>query len=426
MQRFLTVVMETQTLTILHPKEEPISFFGSVVGEQTVTAGGAQVDSNDFQFASEPDVPFELGGEQEITPEEVEQRDGEGDPWSGPIPMFEKKGSLVVNNAELSERSSLRASREAAEFLGVGRGGSKNAIWTRINQEIQKMEHRELFTTANRLFREQNQHKGLVPVHVPRQPSAEERELHELTHIPCQDWCDFCISCKSRVDPQRPLDASEAIPGVQLDYAFGTSRSDEVNKNAELATVLGGVDCETRMLLCIPVEGKGSDLRGQAEHVVRFSLSLNHYGNVEIVGDCEPTMKALLTYVKTLRHGLGLETTITFSMKKGQTGRVARAIHSTLMEMLQHKCKLNLASEHPLWQWAYIHAAWLLNRFGAHRAIQAAPFEIAFGRRYIGKVVCFGEFVMVLNKQPGAKQGPQGLPGVWVGETIEDDLHLIW
>ena len=52
--------MDTQTLTILHRKKEPISFFGSVVGEQTVTAGGAHVDSDDFQFGAEPGVPFEL------------------------------------------------------------------------------------------------------------------------------------------------------------------------------------------------------------------------------------------------------------------------------------------------------------------------------------------------------------------------------
>ena len=32
---------------------------------------------------------------------------------------------------------------------------------------------------------------------------------------------------------------------------------------------------------------------------------------------------------------------------------------------------------------------------------------------------------MVLNKQPGAKQGPQWLHGVWVGKTNEDDLHLV-
>ena len=32
---------------------------------------------------------------------------------------------------------------------------------------------------------------------------------------------------------------------------------------------------------------------------------------------------------------------------------------------------------------------------------------------------------MILNRQPGAKQGPQWLPGVWVGKTHEDDLHLV-
>ena len=150
--------------------------------------------------------------------------------------------------------------REAAEFLGVERGGSKNSLWTRINQEIQKMENKELFTAANRLFREQ----GLVPVHAPRQPSTEERALHELTvtHIPFQPWCDFCVSCKSRVDPQRVLDQSEegrrSIPAIQLDYAFGKSRADEVNKNIKLVTCLTGVDAETRMLLCVPVEGKSA------------------------------------------------------------------------------------------------------------------------------------------------------------------------
>ena len=45
---------ETQTLTALRRKKEPISFFGTLIGEQTVTAGGASVDEEQFQFASEP------------------------------------------------------------------------------------------------------------------------------------------------------------------------------------------------------------------------------------------------------------------------------------------------------------------------------------------------------------------------------------
>lgn len=81
--------------------------------------------------------------------------------------------------------------------------------------------------------------------------------------------------------------------------------------------------------------------------MVRFSLSLslNPYGNVEVIGDSEATMKALLTYVKTLRHSLGLETTITFSMKKGQTSRVERAIQTREETFSQELEKKMLAKQ---------------------------------------------------------------------------------
>ena len=423
--------IETQVLTVLHRKKEPLAFFGTVVGEQTVTAGGVDVDSQDFQFAGEPMVPQELDPQHVQQPEEMDQADVGGS-WDGPMPLFENKEMLQVNGQQLSEKSSLAHLREAAEFLGLGRGGSKHSIWTRLNQEIQKIEHRDMFIVANRLYKEQNKHKGLVAIRAPRQPSNEERELHELTHVPYRDWCDFCVACKGKSDPQRVLDHSEegrrSAPSIQLDYAFG--RSDQ-KKQEELVVILVGIDAETRMLLAVPVESKGADLRGQAEHVVRFTLALNHYGNIEMIGDSEPTMKALLTYVKSIRHSLGLETTITNSMKKGQAGRVERAIAtlrkqaSTLMEMAESKCMLHLDGSHAMWYWSYLHAAWILNRFGIHSALSSTPFELAYGRRYMGKVVCFGEYVLLLHRQPGMKQGPQWLPGIWVGKTHEDDLHIV-
>ena len=377
--------VETQTLTVLHRRKEPLNFFGSVVGEQTVTAGGALADSDDFQFTDEPTVPFELHPSNEVHVEEVDQMDIGGD-WDGPMPWFENKETLVVNGNELNEQSSLASLREAAEFLGLGRGGSKYTLWTRLNQEVQKIEQRDMFVVANRLFKEQNRHKGLIAIRAPRQPSKEEKELHELTHVPYRDWCDFCVACKGKSDVQRQLDKSEegrrSIPGIQY---WTTPLGDLSRKDGQedLVVVLVGVDAETRMVLSVPVESKGADLRGQAEHVVRFSLSLNHYGNTEIIGGSEPTMKSLLTYIKSIRHGLGLETTITKSMKKGQTGRVERAIAtlrkqaSTLMEMAEDRCCLNLEGSHPLWYWAYLHAAWLLNRFGVHSALDSTPFEMA-------------------------------------------------
>lgn len=114
-------------------------------------------------------VPLELNPGNEQHPDEVDQRDADGD-WEGPLPWFDNKGTLVVNGFELTEESSLSSLREAAEFLGFGRGGGKAALWTRLNQEA-----------ANRLFQEQNRHKGLVAVRAPRQPS-QRRERTSRSH----------------------------------------------------------------------------------------------------------------------------------------------------------------------------------------------------------------------------------------------------
>ena len=224
----------------------------------------------------------------------------------------------MVNGLELNANSPLALLHGAAEYLGLNKGGAKKALWNRLNQKVQQLEYEELFLAANKLYKEEARQKGLVQVNIPRQPGKEERELHELTHLPYRDWCDFCVATKARDDHQRILDPSAEgrrnISSVQLDYAYGRSGG---NNKADLTTILVGVDAETRMLLAVSVEGKGADLRGQAEHVVRFTLMLNQYGNVEVIGDNEPTMRNLLTYIQTIRHGLGLQTTVTHSQKKG-------------------------------------------------------------------------------------------------------------
>lgn len=88
------------------------------------------------------------------------------------------------------------------------------------------------------------------------------------------------------------------------------------------------------------------------------------------------------------------------------------------MKMAEDKRLISLEGSHPLWSWVCLHAVWLINRFSANRALQATPFELATGRRYAGKVVCFREYVMLLQRQPGVKQGPQWLPGIWVARPM--------
>jgi hypothetical protein len=43
---------------------------------------------------------------------------------------------------------------------------------------------------------------GRVPeaLQIPVEPTPQERELHNLTHIPFQSWCTICVKAKGRAD----------------------------------------------------------------------------------------------------------------------------------------------------------------------------------------------------------------------------------
>ena len=424
----------TLVLTMLHKKEESTDVLGAVCGQELVEAGGTEVNLDGFGFAEEPGVPAELL--EGHKPEELMQVDSQP-AGSKEVPEFvwefENKDSLVINGTTITVESSVVLLRAAASVLGVNQGGSKKSLWHRINQRAQILEHEESFVTANKLYMEQQWKKGLVGQSVPREPTEEEVKQHELAHLPFQPWCPYCVSCKSKQDPQRPVEHQEeerrSIPSIQLDYCFSKADGSDY-----LNTILVAIDCQTKMVSVHPVPSKGANLRGQAEHLVRFSMALNYMDRVEFVSDAEPTMKSLLASVQLMRQHLGYPTVVTHSRPgdKGRTAQVERVIQtlrrqsSTLVQMASDRCSLQLPGDHAIWPWSFVHAAWTLNRFVNHTTTQMSPFELVYGRRYSGKVACFGEMVLVLHRRGlNTKLGPQWVPGIWLTKTDGDDLHVV-
>ena len=129
--------------------------------------------------------------------------------------------------------------RSAAEYLGLGAGGSTKTLWHKLNQ----LEHQQLFASANRLYREQNKHKGLIQVSIPRRPtdSTGARNAWFTYGIPYQLWCDACLT-------QEPC----WCPTPQLEYGSGRSEG-KTSSQTVLTVVLFGVDCESRMLMAMPL-----------------------------------------------------------------------------------------------------------------------------------------------------------------------------
>ena len=54
----------------------------------------------------------------------------------------------------------------------------------------------------------------------PKQPSKQERELHNMTHIPFQSCCVVCQEAKGRASQHKKQKASTKTSKIQLDYAY--------------------------------------------------------------------------------------------------------------------------------------------------------------------------------------------------------------
>jgi hypothetical protein len=91
-------------------------------------------------------------------------------------------------------------------------------------------------------------------------PSADERKAHEVTHLPYQQWCPVCVSCKAADSPHHrlPEEGADGTPVVEFDYGFvsPTGQADECEAPVVLvaraetsAQCVTGVDtkCVTRV-----------------------------------------------------------------------------------------------------------------------------------------------------------------------------------
>ena len=99
----------------------------------------------------------------------------------------------------------------------------------------------------------------------PTQPTEEERELHNLTHLPFRAWCPICTKCKSHGD-YHSKQIYDKRPVIQIDYAFLTTtvKRDETTAGTttpravdEKATILTAIDMTTGMTLAAMVTKKG-------------------------------------------------------------------------------------------------------------------------------------------------------------------------
>ena len=157
-------------------------------------------------------------------------------------------------------------------------------------------------------------------LNVPKEPTEEERELHNLTHMPYRAWCPLCVKCKGAGDYHKQY--YDKKPVVQVDYSFVTQKlpADGESKGKTLsATVLSAVDITTGMVSSCIVKEKGSSDYAINE-LQRFVLEVARSQGV-LQSDQEPAIKLLCRDVATK---IGMTTRLSPVNSKQSQGIVER------------------------------------------------------------------------------------------------------
>ncbi|CAE7837865.1 unnamed protein product [Symbiodinium sp. CCMP2592] len=207
----------------------------------------------------------------------------------------------------------------------------------------------------------------------PRNPTAQERAEHELTHTPYQAWCEKCVEGKAREDPHRRREPSDDP------------------EEASLATVLNLTDRATGWTLSVPVAHKGHRHAAYAAGLVEQFVDRLGYDK--------------------------------FTLQADQENAIVR---TWLSQLRADYPALEWDTSSNLFPWLVRHVAWLQARFGTKSTDGVTPYRAATGTDYGGALICsFGETVLAKLPRPGNKAQVRWVKGVWAGKLERDDSHVV-
>ena len=258
-------------------------------------------------------------------------------------------------------------------------------------------------------------------VNTPKQPTAQERELHNLTHLPYKTWCETCLRSKARPDRHTTTkDKDRSTPIIQVDYTYAKA----ANHDDQLL-LLTAVDTATGLALAAVVPYKGGKDRYAIMELRRFIYECGRTTGI-LVSDQEPAVQELLRSVLAQVGGLSMRLSPTYSpQSKGSVERFHSTLFAQLRTLRRHildNYGYDLPPGHPLTHWLVKHSAWLLNHFALH-ADDKTSYERRWGKTYRNNLCEFGE--TILYKPSTDKRTPKLTTtwekGIWAGRDSESD-----
>ena len=212
-------------------------------------------------------------------------------------------------------------------------------------------------------------------LHVPKEPTAQERAERELTHLPFRSWCKTCVMSKSRQDHSKKVRLKQ--PVLQCDYSFFSDPKVEGS-----ITILNVRDVMSGLALACVVPNKGRSVYAEGE-LRRFILETGRTFGV-LQADPEPSLVALAETVTSELGGLALRKSPTeWKQAQGAVGNSQQLLYAqvrTLRQDLSDRYGTLVPITSPVFTWLVKHAQFLLNNF-AIRSDGLTPFERRWSKR---------------------------------------------
>ena len=231
----------------------------------------------------------------------------------------------------------------------------------------------------------------------PKKPSAEEVEMHNLTHLPYRNWCSVCVQGRGKEMGHTSGKQERGLPELHFDYMFvGPS-----DAPGETKTCLVVRDAETRMVMSTMVPAKGRESFA-VDRVTAFIEEIGYmHQDLIVKSDQESAVRAVVEEIGRARAATGSgkwiveHSPVRSSQSNGIVERAVQSVQGQLRVMklaMEKRWKVTIPSSHPLLAWAAEYAGFLLNRFEVGHDGRTA-YERLKGKKSTTLGVEFGEAV---------------------------------
>ena len=302
------------------------------------------------------------------------------------------------------------------------------------------------------------------------QPTTREREEHELTHWPYQEWCDCCFRSRARNRQHRRTAKTEQenknkIPKVAMDFFYGKAQreaedddTDEEDEDVEdedkAKPDLIMMDTSSGALAVWPLQTKSLEFNENDWMIAKAGDTINRWGllGCDLIwkSDGEPALVAIKRMLAKYRGGpiveemaeeQGEEQSIGGSQAarnimeespvgEPQSNEAERAVNKyrpmlkTWKVHVEEKIGRKIKTGEPLMKWMKMWTAECYNRTCTGKDGKTA-WERMTGRRCKPNPATIGEIVWFRSKKEAHKLEVSWEEGVWLGMTPRGETSIV-